>query len=74
VGSHRPLFLVGGKWSVRPSEFEKSAAKGGHVDGFAKDATLDGRLQDAAQGSSHLRDASLNSIFRSHVESDHHVI
>jgi len=28
VGSHRPIFLVGGKWSVRPSELEKSAAKG----------------------------------------------
>ena len=28
MGSLRPLFLVGGKWSVRPSEFKKSAAKG----------------------------------------------
>ena len=27
-GSHREIFLVGGKWSVRPSELEKSAAKG----------------------------------------------
>jgi transposase InsO family protein len=28
VGSYRLIFLVGGKWSVRPSELEKSAAKG----------------------------------------------
>ena len=28
AGSCRLIFLVGGKWSVRPSELEKSAAKG----------------------------------------------
>jgi hypothetical protein len=34
VGSYRPIFLVGGKWSVRPLELEKSAAKGEPLTSF----------------------------------------
>ena len=53
MGSHRPLLVVGGKWSVRPSELEKSAAKGvmtdlptyvAHDDRFPFEATLGGRM------------------------------
>ena len=27
MGSYRPTFLVGGKWSIRPLEFEKGATR-----------------------------------------------
>lgn len=51
MGSHRPIFLVGGKWSERPPELEKSVAKGGQNTGDEKngrDKVL--RLHDLIHG------------------------
>jgi cytochrome c peroxidase len=37
--------------------------RAGRIDGFAEQATPDGRLPDATQGAAHLRAVSVNKYF-----------
>ncbi|KII92632.1 hypothetical protein PLICRDRAFT_37408 [Plicaturopsis crispa FD-325 SS-3] len=53
--SYGDLWTLGGVAAVQELQGPKIAWRPGRVDGFAKDATPDGRLPDAAQGSDHLR-------------------
>lgn len=69
--SYGDLWTLAGVCAVQEMGGPKIPWRPGRVDGFAKDATPDGRLPDASQGSSHLRDASLDYHFHSQVESDH---
>ncbi|KAF8550609.1 heme peroxidase [Imleria badia] len=54
--SYGDLWTLAGVCAVQEMGGPKIPWRPGRVDGFAKDATPDGRLPDASQGSSHLRD------------------
>jgi cytochrome c peroxidase len=54
--SYGDLWTLAGVCAVQEMGGPKVPWRPGRVDGFAKDATPDGRLPDAAQGASHLRD------------------
>jgi len=68
--SYGDLWTLAGVCAVQEMGGPKIPWRPGRVDGFSVNATPDGRLPDASQGSSHLRDASLNFPFRSEVEAD----
>lgn len=61
--SYGDLWTLAGVCAVQEMGGPKIPWRPGRVDGFAKDATPDGRLPDASQGSSHLRDVSRVLIF-----------
>ena len=69
--SYGDLWTLAGVCAVQEMGGPKVPWRPGRVDGFAKDATPDGRLPDAAQGASHLRDVCLDSPFCSPAEPDH---
>ncbi|EIW79236.1 cytochrome c peroxidase [Coniophora puteana RWD-64-598 SS2] len=53
--SYGDLWTLGGVVAVQEMGGPKIPWRPGRIDGFAKDATPDGRLPDASQGSSHVR-------------------
>ncbi|CAE6448450.1 unnamed protein product [Rhizoctonia solani] len=53
--SYGDLWTLGGVCALQEMDGPKIPWRPGRVDGFAKDATPDGRLPDATQGSDHLR-------------------
>lgn len=58
--SYGDLWTLAGVCAVQEMGGPKIPWRPGRVDGFSTNATPDGRLPDASQGSSHLRDASFN--------------
>jgi cytochrome c peroxidase len=54
--SYGDLWTLGGVAAVQEMGGPKIPWRPGRIDGFAKDATPDGRLPDAAQGAPHVRD------------------
>lgn len=69
--SYGDLWTLAGVCAVQEMGGPKIPWRPGRVDGLAKDATPDGRLPDASQGSPHLRDVSLNFYFCFRIESDY---
>lgn len=57
--SYGDLWTLAGVCAVQEMGGPKIPWRPGRIDGVAKDVTPDGRLPDASQGSSHLRDVSL---------------
>lgn len=53
--SYGDLWTLGGVAAIQEMAGPKIPWRPGRIDGFAKDATPDGRLPDASQGSDHLR-------------------
>ncbi|CAE6438823.1 hypothetical protein ACGC1H_006941 [Rhizoctonia solani] len=53
--SYGDLWTLGGVCALQEMDGPKIPWRPGRIDGFAKDATPDGRLPDATQGSDHLR-------------------
>lgn len=53
--SYGDLWTLAGVAAVQEMAGPKIPWRPGRIDGFSKDATPDGRLPDAAQGSSHVR-------------------
>ncbi|KAG8761051.1 heme peroxidase [Ceratobasidium sp. 423] len=53
--SYGDLWTLGGVVALQEMDGPKIPWRPGRIDGFAKDATPDGRLPDATQGSDHLR-------------------
>ena len=53
--SYGDLWTLAGVVAVQEMGGPKIPWRPGRIDGFAKDATPDGRLPDAAQGASHVR-------------------
>ena len=65
--SYGDLWTLAGVCAVQEMGGPKIPWRPGRVDGFAKDATPDGRLPDASQGAPHIRDVSLDSLFSSRL-------
>ncbi|CAE6416268.1 unnamed protein product [Rhizoctonia solani] len=53
--SYGDLWTLGGVAALQEMDGPKIPWRPGRIDGFAKDATPDGRLPDATQGANHLR-------------------
>ncbi|TDL15306.1 heme peroxidase [Rickenella mellea] len=53
--SYGDLWTLAGVVAIQEMQGPKIPWRAGRIDGFAKDATPDGRLPDATQGSDHLR-------------------
>ncbi|KZT43589.1 heme peroxidase [Sistotremastrum suecicum HHB10207 ss-3] len=53
--SYGDLWTLGGVAAIQEMQGPKIPWRPGRIDGFAKDATPDGRLPDATQGQDHLR-------------------
>jgi len=54
--SYGDLWTLAGVAAIQEMAGPKIPWRPGRIDGFAKDATPDGRLPDAAQGAPHVRD------------------
>ena len=59
--SYGDLWTLGGVTAIQEMGGPKIPWRPGRIDGFAAQATPDGRLPDASQGASHLRNVRFSS-------------